>query len=65
MRLKSIRPPLTQFDAAFGLELTSTEILPPPPKLAFNEVSAASSDQLLAGSDQLRRHRRGTGAAWR
>ena len=36
-------PVLTNFDAAFGMELTATDILPPPPKLAFNEISAASS----------------------
>ena len=39
-----INPPtVANFDAVFGMELTSTDILPPPPQLAFNEVSAASS----------------------
>jgi len=39
-----INPPvLSTFDAVFGLELTSTDILPPPPKLVFNEISAASA----------------------
>lgn len=40
-----INPPaVPNFDAAFGLELAATDILPPPPKLAFNEISAASSN---------------------
>src|SRR5262249_42110579 len=40
-----INPPtVATFDAAFGLELNSIEILPPPPSLAFNEVSAASGN---------------------
>jgi hypothetical protein len=38
-----INPPaVTHFDAVFGMELTSTDILLPPPKLALNEVSGAS-----------------------
>ena len=40
-----INPPaVPDFDAAFGLELAATDILPPPPKLVFNEISAASSN---------------------
>lgn len=40
-----INPPAAAaFDAAFGLELTAQEILPPPPRLGFNEISAASSN---------------------
>ncbi len=40
-----INPPaVPTFDAVFGLELTATDVLPPLPKLAFNEVSAASSN---------------------
>jgi len=27
----------------FGMELTATDVLPPPPKLAFNEISPAST----------------------
>ena len=39
-----INPAATaHFDAVFGLELTATDILPPPPKLSFNEVSAATN----------------------
>ena len=39
-----INPPtVPNFDAAFGLELTVTDILPPPPRLAFNEISAAAN----------------------
>ena len=39
-----INPPsVSTTDAVFGLELATTEILPPPPTLAFNEVSAASA----------------------
>lgn len=38
-----INPPtVSTFDAVFGLELTSRDILPPPPALAFNEISGAS-----------------------
>jgi len=40
-----INPPAAAaLDAVFGLELTAQEILPPPPPLAFNEISAASSN---------------------
>jgi Lamin Tail Domain/CotH kinase protein len=40
-----INPPaIGNFDAVFGLELTATDLLPPPPKLAFNEISGASSN---------------------
>ncbi len=40
-----INPPaVLAFDAAFGLELAATDILPPPPTLAFNEISGASSN---------------------
>src|SRR6185436_11533338 len=39
-----INPPaVPNFDAVFGLELTGTDILPPPPKLVFNEISAATN----------------------
>src|SRR6185436_8403234 len=39
-----INPPtVSTFDAVFGLELTSRDILPPPPRLAFNEISGASA----------------------
>ena len=39
-----INPPaLDTFDAVFGLEVTVQEILPPPPRLVFNEVSPAST----------------------
>lgn len=39
-----INPPsVSTTDAAFGLELATTEILPSPPTLAFNEISAAST----------------------
>lgn len=39
-----INPPtISTFDAAFGLELSSRDILPPPPRLAFNEISGASA----------------------
>jgi len=39
-----INPPAVgTFDAVFGLELAATDILPPPPKLAFNEISAATN----------------------
>ena len=39
-----INPPaVTNFDAVFGLELTATDLLPPPPKLAFNELAPASA----------------------
>ncbi len=39
-----INPPvLSHSDAAFGMQLISTDILPPPPPLAFNEISAAST----------------------
>jgi hypothetical protein len=34
-------PAAAAFDAVFGLELTTQDILPPPPKLVFNELSAA------------------------
>ena len=37
-------PAADTFDAAFGMELTGTDILPPAPKLAFNEVSAANAN---------------------
>jgi hypothetical protein len=36
-------PMVTNYDAAFGFELRLTDILAPPPKLAFNEVAAASA----------------------
>jgi len=40
-----INPPAVgTFDAVFGMELAAIEILPPPPKLAFNEISGASSN---------------------
>ena len=40
-----INPPAAAgSDAVFGLELTAQDILPAPPKLVFNEVSAASSN---------------------
>jgi len=40
-----INPPTTaSFDAVFGLELTTTEILPPPPKVAINEISGAGTN---------------------
>jgi hypothetical protein len=40
-----INPPAVgAFDAAFGLELAAIDILPPPPKLSFNEISGASSN---------------------
>ncbi len=40
-----INPPaVPNSDAVFGLELTTTDILPPPPRLSFNEISAASSN---------------------
>lgn len=39
-----INPPaVSTTDAVFGLELSTTEILPPPPNLVFNEISAASA----------------------
>ena len=39
-----INPPaVLHSDAAFGLELAAVDILPPPPKLVFNEASGASS----------------------
>jgi hypothetical protein len=39
-----INPPVAaSFDAVFGLELATQEILPPPPQLVFNEVAGASS----------------------
>lgn len=39
-----INPPvMASFDAVFGMELTSTDILPPPPALVFNEVAAAEA----------------------
>jgi len=39
-----INPPvISTYDAVFGLELTSRELLPPPPRLAFNEISSASA----------------------
>lgn len=39
-----INPPVMATpDAAFGLELSSQEILPPPPELVFNEVGGASA----------------------
>jgi hypothetical protein len=39
-----INPPVVAtFDAVFGLELTTQDILPLPPKLAFNEISGASA----------------------
>ena len=39
-----INPPaVAAFDAVFGLEVTRQEILPAPPKLVFNELSAASA----------------------
>ncbi len=38
-----INPPtVATFDAVFGMELTTQDILPPPPKLVFNEISAAN-----------------------
>jgi len=36
-------PSLPNFDAAFALQLTATDILSPLPQVGFNEVSAASS----------------------
>jgi hypothetical protein len=40
-----INPPaVSNFDAVFGLELTATDILPPPPTVVFNEISGASSN---------------------
>lgn len=39
-----INPPVVATpDAAFGLELSSQDILPPPPRLVFNEVAGASA----------------------
>jgi hypothetical protein len=38
-----INPPfVSNFDAVFGLVLTATDILPPPPPLVFNEIAGAS-----------------------
>jgi hypothetical protein len=40
-----VNPPATNtFDAVFGMELTSTDILPPPPKVSFNEISGANTN---------------------
>jgi hypothetical protein len=40
-----INPPAAAaVDAAFGMEFTSTDILPPPPRLAFNEISGAGTN---------------------
>lgn len=36
-------PVVATTDAVFGLELSTQEILPPPPRLVFNEVAGASS----------------------
>ncbi len=36
-------PSLASFDAVFGLELTATDLLPPPPPFVFNELSQASA----------------------
>ncbi len=42
-----INPPVVAaFDAVFGLELATQDVLPPLPKLGFNEVSAASTTNL-------------------
>jgi len=39
-----VNPPTAlNFDAVFGMELTATDVLPPPPKLALNEISGAST----------------------
>ena len=39
-----INPPaVPHFDAAFALELTSAEILPPPAAIAFNEITAGTN----------------------
>ena len=39
-----INPPVVAtFDAAFGMELSTQDILPPPPKLVFNEVAGAGA----------------------
>jgi len=39
-----INPPaVANFDAAFGLELTATDVLAPPPRLAFNELAAGTN----------------------
>lgn len=38
-----INPPVgAAFDAVFGLELTAQDILPPPPKIVFNEIGGAN-----------------------
>lgn len=38
-----INPPaVAAFDAVFGAEVSGQEVLPPPPKLVFNELSGAS-----------------------
>jgi hypothetical protein len=39
-----INPPaVAAFDAAFGLELSMQEVLPPPPQLVFNEIAAGNA----------------------